>query len=462
MSMRTLIIWCIIAGFLGGGALILRQQHTERVRTQPVEWASLQFDPASIITIRMGVPDQGVRIERHPERIDEWTGTWTTIAGDQSWRVSANRVRGAIRTFATVRVRLSDERLVDSGSEIVLGSRDGAALSVLVGQDRSGGRAPIRVEQRDESGAIERVLDGWIESTMIDAFDANQTLAWRDPKLMDFALPSVQRVRVRAGEHMTEAQLVGSRWMLTTPFFLHADRERVETLIRTMSSMQASSFVDSIPDESTTGLASPIAEIEIETGDATYAITLGQQADLSAETLYAKFTRADQSTIITVPIASLSKLTAYPDAYIASIANPTPQTSISAVRVLGREGRVRFESVRNLGEWSQGGTRVDTLTSDSITRLITLITQTKANAVRVLSNDLDLPREIAGVVLVNASGQELGSYLIAMEQSDQGIRLLVAQDLENDQRVVWAYLGEDAQATATWLTLTAGRPIPSN
>jgi hypothetical protein len=105
---------------------------------------------------------------------------------------------------------------------------------------------------------------------------------------------------------------------------------------------------------------------------------------------------------------------------------------------------------------------VDTLTSDSITRLITLITQTKANAVRVLSNDLDLPREIAGVVLVNASGQELGSYLIAMEQSDQGIRLLVAQDLENDQRVVWAYLGEDAQATATWLTLTAGRPIPSN
>ena len=462
MSLRTLLIWCIIAGFLGGGALLLRQQHAESARSQPVEWARLQFDPASIVSLEMGPADLGVVIERSETQIDEWTGTWSSDAGTQSWGVSPTRVRGALRTLATTRVRLSENRLVESDGGIRLSSRDGSEITVSFGTDRAGGRSPIRLEQRDESGAIERVLDGWVESRILDAFTFDNALDWRDPKLMNIALSSVQNIRVSAGEHSMQAELIGTRWMITDPFSLHADRDRVESLIRTMTMMEASDFIDTPIDESTTGLGAPIAKIDIETEDHAYSISLGQQADLSAEQLYANFSRDGLDTVITVPVASLSKLTAYPDAYIASIAHPNAQTSVSALRVFGRDDVVRFESVRDQGEWQVAGSPVDTITKDAIGRLITLLSSTDATAARVIGPETAFPRVIAGVALVDQQGEVLGSYDIALEQTDEGISLLVAQPLDEGRRVVWAYVGENAQATATWLTLSAGRPVSSN
>lgn len=439
---------------------MLRNQKAHAVTAQPSEWGALEFDPATITQIELGVPDQGAKIARDPERLDEWTGTWTTIAGDRTWGVSSNRVRGALRALSTTRVRLSNEQLVESGTPIALTARDGSSLVISVSPDRSGGRAPVRVEQRDESGAISRVLDGWVDSATVDAFQAPLTLAWRDEHLIRVPLPSVRSLSVSAGRHETELTLDGPRWMVTGPFTLPADREQAETLARTLINMQATEFIDAPLDDSTTGLGSPIAQITMRTGNDTFSIELGQQADLSAETLYARFTRAEQSTLIRVPIASLSKLTAYPDAYISPVANPIAQTDISAVRVLGLGGDPRFESLREQGQWVSQGEPVDTLNADAIRRLLNLLTLTRANAIRVLSEDTQLPRRIAGVTLLDRDGNDLGNYSVGMEESEQGIRLLVLQTLETGQQVVWAYLGEEAQATATWLTLSAGRPIP--
>jgi hypothetical protein len=462
MSIRTLVIWSIIAGLLGGGALILRSQQASSVRDQPVEWTSLQFDPASIVSMSFGPPDLEVQIERSPDRIDEWVGTWSTDAGDQRWGVSSTRVRAALRTLATSRVRLSEDQLVESGSGIELQSRDGSSIRLTAGPDRAGGRAPIRLEQRDESGAIARVLDGWVESGFFEAFTFEKALAWRDPRLFDLALPSVSAVDVRAGEFRTRAELVGARWMITAPYTIHADRDSIESLLRTMITMEAAGFEEGPTDDSTTGLSTPIAVIGIQTSNAGYSLELGQQADLSGETLYARFSREQQSTLLRLPISSLTKLTAYPDAYIASIAYPGARTSISGVRVLGREGRVRFEAARDQGSWLSRGTTLDTLTSDSISRLLSVFTQANARATRVIGPETELPRVIAGVELVDSAGEELGSYQIALEQTQDGISLLVAQALGDDQRVVWAYVGDEAQATATWLTLSAGRPTESN
>lgn len=462
MSIRTLVIWCIIAGLLGGGALILRNQQTNSVQAQPAEWANLQFDPASIVSIAFGPIDMDVQIERAPDRIDEWVGTWSTDAGSQDWGVSATRVRGALRTLATTRVRLSENQLVESGSGIEMRSRDGSSIRLIAGPDRSGGRALIRLEERDESGAIARVLDGWVESGIFDAFTYGNALTWRDPKLMDVAMPSVVSVDVIAGVNRTRVEQIGARWMITAPYTIHADRDAVESLLKKMISVEASGFEDVALDETTTGLSSPIAMIEMRTSDATYTLELGQQADLSGDSIYARISQNNQPTLIRVPVSAFSKLTAYPDAYIARIAYPGARTSISGVRVLGREGRTRFEAVRDQGAWQSDGSQVDTLTSDAIIRLLTVLTQTDARATRVIGPDTDFPRVIASVVLVDRDGEELGVYQIAMEQTLDGISLLVAQGMGDDQRAVWAYVGEDAQATATWLTLSAGRPLKSN
>jgi len=56
----------------------------------------------------------------------------------------------------------------------------------------------------------------------------------------------------------------------------------------------------------------------------------------------------------------------------------------------------------------------------------------------------------------------LGSYDIALEQGSAGMQLLVMRTLGDGRRVVWAYSGDDAQATGTWLTIAASRRTSSN
>ncbi len=345
MSMRTILIWCIIAGFLGGGALIIRNQESAANQSQPTEWASLQFDPATIVSIQFGPADGDVHIERSEDQIDTWIGTWSSDAGEQRWPVLSTRVRGALRTLATTRVRLSDEQLVEGKEEIRLVSRNGAVTTIHQSTDRSGGRAPVRIETRDESGALARVLDGWIELGKLDVFVSGNTLDWRDPKLLNTSLASISSVDVGAGSFATTLMFDGTHWLITQPFQMHADRGRVETLIRTMTSLQAKRFIDDEIDLQESGLDAPIASIQLVSDGETYTLDIGQQADLSAESLYARFSQGDQQTIITIPTSSLSKLTAVPDAYVSPIANMYPQTSISGVRVFDREQRIRFEQI---------------------------------------------------------------------------------------------------------------------
>lgn len=462
MSLRTLLIWCIIAGLLGGAAVVLRNQHAKTVRSQEILWGGLQFDPASVVTFRVESETGGVEIVRDADSVDEWDGRWELGNGSQGWGVTSTRVRGALRTLSTTQIRLSDEVLVEDGTRVELRSRSGSVVELLIGNDRSGGRSPVRVQQRDESGAIERVLNGWMEAGTARALTPENTLGWRDTRLMSVAMSSITGVRVRAGQYETRIELRDARWEITEPIRIHAERERVEELLRTVLALRAEGFVDGAVDPETSGLGSPIAVIRVDTRDGTYRLSVGQVADIGSDRLYASFARDGSETLIRIPLSSLSKLTAVPDAYVANHASELAQTRIQGLRVLGRDGGVRFESVRDSGEWVSGGERVDSITRMAIDRLLRLLVQTPSDAVRLLDPGAEMPRAISGVVFVDAQGDPIGTYDIALEQGDQGMRLLVSRSLNGGKRVVWAYNGEDAQATGTWLTLTSGRASESN
>ncbi|MFG0314708.1 MAG: DUF4340 domain-containing protein [Phycisphaerales bacterium] len=462
MSLRTLLIWCIIAGLLGGAAIILREQHAKSVQSGVVEWGGLQFDPAAVTRLEIESGAGHAVLERDADSIDAWGGSWSIGDAAQRWAIASTRIRGALRTLSTGQIRLSDEQLVEDGTRLTLRSRDESSVELLIGDDRSGGRTPVRVEQRDESGAIERVLDGWMESGIADTLTVRNTLAWRDERLMSIAMSAVDGVRIQAAPYETRLGLSGTQWRITDPIAVRAERERVEGLIRSLVALRAGAFVDRAIDPETSGLSSPLAEIELRSGADEYRLVVGKAADVGGDSLYASFSRNDAETLIQIPTTSLSKLTAVPDAYVSTRASGVSQTRVRGVRVLGKDGGVRFETVLDDGSWVQDGTRVDTLSERSVQRLLGLLTQTSSDAVRVLEDASALPKVIAGIEIVDEVGERLGRYDVSLEPSDQGMRLLVSSELDGGRRVVWAYVGEDAQATGTWLTLTAGRPVAND
>ena len=459
MSLRTLLIWCIIAGLLGGAAVVLRDRGVQAAQNQQPEWVGLQFDPASVTEMRIERPSSSVQIGRAGESVDEWTGSWDRGGETFEWGVGATRVRGALRALATARVRLSDARLVeDESGRVLITARDGSTTSLLLAEERSGGRAPVRVEQRDASGAIERVLDGWLESSVADALTPDIALSWRDEKLMAMAASSVESIRISAPPYTTTLERLNGRWWITDPVRVHADREKSEQLVRSALALKAAGFVEQDVDDATSGMDSPLAQIEVKGANDAYSLSIGgKQADIGGDLLWGRFERETTSTMIYLTMESFTRLTAVPDAYVSSIAASFGSTEARGMVVRGRDGSPRLLASRQDGDWWIGDTRADTLTRDAIDRLVGLLTSSNADAVRLLQPDAEFPKLIAGVDINDAQGGSLGSYEVALQSSDSGMRLLVMQTLSDGQRVVWSYSGDDAQATGTWLTIAATR-----
>lgn len=344
----------------------------------------------------------------------------------------------------------------DQSGEIRILSRSGQVTTVQLGSGRSGGRTPVRVEQRDESGAIERVISGWIDSAVPDAITVN-TLAWRETKLMDAAASAITRVRLVAGPNSVALERRSSGWWIAEPIELHADQQTTDTVVKSLLAIDAKRFVDAPVDEQTTGLGQPLAIIEIGDAESISTLAIGTRADVGGDLLYARYERDQSSTLIQVSTDALSKLTAVPDAYVSKLAGPFATTAVRTVRVLSREGQEKLVAARDGAHWRLGDAPADTLTNESVDRLLSVLLRQPAGGVRLLEASAELPRMIAGVALVDGQGAELGVYDIALEQGASGMQLLVTRPLSDGRRVVWAYLGDDAQATGTWLTIAASR-----
>jgi hypothetical protein len=461
MSLRTLFIWIIIAGMLGGAAVLVRQRAVRSNLQQEIVWVGLDFDPASTVSLRIERAGEDATLTRDTETIDRWVGSWDEGRGTETWAISATRVRGALRALATARVRLGDDDLIaDESGVITLVGRSGAKTTVQLGSGRSGGRTPVRVERRDEFGAVERLITGWLESSVPDALTLESVRSWREQRLLNLAASSVTRVGLGAGANAVTLERRSGGWWITDPIELHADQAAVDALVPSLLAIEAQRFVEGEIDDATTGLGSPLATIVIGDGDSMSTLQVGGRADVGGDTMYARFTGSDRSALITVSTDALAKLTAVADAYVSKLAGPFATTAVRTVSVRGRDGQERLRTDRDGSQWRIGDRNADTLTNESIDRLVSILLRQAAIGVLLIGADIELPNPIAGVELLDRSGQALGSYDIALEQGADGLRLLVIHDLADGRRVVWAYAGDEAAATGTWLTVAASRRVP--
>ena len=461
MSIRTLLIWIIIAGTLGGIVIAIKAQQNKTLLTKPATASRLiSFDPASTITLERAVANQREVLRQDPTEPGRWTIHWSHAGMDHQWAAQPNKVRSALRTLATARILPADENLITTlAGEFIIRQLNGDSIRIEFDASSSGGYTPIRVEERDSQGIATAMWFGRIEKNIADAFIPKPIKDWRSDRIFEMPNSAVRGLELSAMGTSVEFARMNTGWMIQKPIQIHGNTTQIENLVKVLTSLEAATFVDDPLDPATTGLGTPIATIRISATDESSTLTIGTRADVDGTRVYAQLNTSTGSALVTLETDQLAKLTAVVDAYIAKTPSRQNLSAIRAVRIEGRDGKTRLKADKSAGNWIIAGAQADSLNRDAIERLLRVLIRNQAPLVRLL--DANTPIEPLGYVeLLGENEQPLNRFAIALDSTDAGMRLLILQKLTSGQQVLWASNADEALATGAWLTAVAGKRVP--
>ncbi len=461
MSIRTLLIWIIIAGTLGGVVIAIKAQQNKALLTKPAAASRLiSFDPASTITLERAVANQREILQQDPAEPGRWTIHWSHAGMDHQWAAQPSKVRSALRTLATARILPADENLITtSAGEFIIRQLNGDSIRIEFDASSSGGYTPVRIEERDNQGIATAMWFGRIEKKITDAFIPKPIKDWRSDRIFEMPNSAVRGVELSAMGTSVKLARTNTGWMIQKPIQIHGDTTQVEDLVKILTSLEAATFVDDPLDPATTGLGTPIATIRVSTTDESSTLTIGTRADIDGARVYAQLNTSTGSALVTLETDQLAKLTAVVDAYIAKTPSPQSLSAINAVRIEGRDGKMRLKADKSAGNWIIAGAQADSLNRDAIERLLSVLIRDQAPLVRLL--DANTPIEPLGYVeLLGKNEQPLNRFAIALDSTDAGMRLLILHKLASEQQILWASNTDEALATGAWLTAVAGKRVP--
>lgn len=461
MSIRTLLIWIIIAGILGAGVLVTRAQQQASRDAQPASSTrTIGFDPVSISAIERLVDDQREILERDPTRLEQWSVHWAQGGMDHRWAVQSNKAKGALRMLSTARIQtLEDDQLNTIGGELLLRQTDGSSIRIEFDSTSSGGFNTIRIEHRDTQGVATARWFGRIQRRVYDALISTNLRQWRSKQLFELPNSSIRRVELEAGGLSLVLARTSSGWIIQEPFAIHGDTQTIENLIKVLGSLQANGFVDDPVDQSTTGLGSPIAKIRLASESRNPSLTIGTRADVGGSSVYGQVETEMGSALVTLKTDQLAKLTAAAEPYIARTPSSATLGSVVGIQINGRDARLRFQAKRELGKWTIGETQADSVNRDAIDRLIGLLLHEPATVVNVIDADSAI-EPVGSVALIGADGRSLDELGFAIDSTPSGMRLLLIHQLDDARQVIWGTVSDDAAATGAWLTAVAGKRVP--
>jgi len=461
MSLRTLLIWIIIAGALGSGVLVTRSRQRAALLIIPEATSrTVGFEPSSVVGIERIVDDHREILERDPDAISQWVIHWSQGGMDHRWGVQSRKVRSGLRSLATSRIQLSETDLVETlAGEIVIRLGSGDSIRLLFGDSSSGGYIPIRVEERAVDGVATKLWFGRVERAISDAFISNRLLGWRSDRLFEMVNSAVDRVELVAGGTSVEFARTSAGWVVVDPIQIHGNTERIEDLVKVLISLEAVSFVDQALDETTTGISSPIATIRMHAGGIESSLVIGTRADVGGSSVYGQLETSTGSALITLKTDQLSKVNSSVEAYIGSTPSSASATQVRKVQINGRDGNARLVADRSTGSWIIDGAQADSLNREAIERMINVLINHPTQTIRVLDEDSAIV-PFGSVELIGQGDRLMDRLSIALDSTPSGMRLLVIRELVSGQRVLWAIANDEAAATGAWLTVVAGKRLP--
>ncbi len=466
MSLKTLCIWIIVAGVLGGIALgLFSRMNTQLASEASAQdiYRSLDIDANRVNSVRVE-GSRGIQVlEQAVGRSDQWVIRWTLDGLDHSWDAGSAQVNSGIRALATVRVEQvdDDEEVFASDDSILVEHADGKTVLIGFAQDLVGGQRNVLVEERDAEGLVISKWSGKLNNTLHRAFFEPGILDWRSGKLFGIALSELQAIRLDSGDSQLLLNRKSNRWMIAEPFELHADQGAVHELAKSLLSLEVQSFVDDSADPSTLGFHQPIAQVEIRTNDGVSILRIGSRASVAGTSVYAEFEANGQREAVVISTEQLSNLTAVGQAYASLIPSLAMGSQIHMIRVLGKDGVARLLCERSGVDWFVDERVADRLNQGAIDRLLSVALQQPAAGVQIVGDEVQI-EAFGSVELVGKDGVVLDRFEIALDSDETGMRLLLIKALSDSQSAYWICNSEDAIATGAWLTAVAGKRVQKN
>ena len=465
MSLKTLCIWIIVAGVLGGVALGLFSRMNARLATEASAqdvYRTLGIDARQVVSVRVKHSDGIEVLEKAIDRSDQWVLRWMLDGLDHEWDAGSARVNSGIRALGTVRVEMNDvEGTIEAQDSIVVEHRDGRSVGIEFAMDLSGGRRDVMIEERDGDGLVLSRWFGKLDDSLHLAFFEPGILDWRSGKLFGVAMSELRSIELDAGDSRLVLDRTTNRWTIAEPFALHADQGVVHELAKSLLGLEVQSFVDDSVDSESLGFDQPIARVEMTTDDGLSVLRIGSRADVVGNTVYAEYVADGKNEAVIISTDQLSKLTAFGQAYVSSVPSPVMGSQVHSIRILGKDGVARLQGERSGADWIVDGRMADRLSRDAIDRLLSVSLQQPAAAVQIVGDEV-IVEALGAVKLIGKDGSMLDRFSIALDTDETGLRLLLMKTLSESQTAYWICNSEDAMATGAWLTAVAGKRVRQN
>ncbi|MDF1809740.1 MAG: DUF4340 domain-containing protein [Phycisphaerales bacterium] len=461
MSMKTLIIWIFIAGALGAGMLLIRatQRQVSNSQSQPTV-STLVFDSAQTKQIERRVGEEFEIVEFDSANSGQWMIHWVSQSGDDlHWRVDSNRARGGIRALATAAITTTEiDQLSEPAGEVSITQKDDSSIKLTFGSESSGGFTAVRVEERDPEGVASKRWFGKLEKSIADSFINVSMLSWRSKRLFDIPVSSLKSIGLNAGGSQVSLDYSPRGWSVQSPIQAHGDREAINNLAKILLSLESTEFIDEPIDTATSGIANPIATIQLVASELESTIKIGTRADINGSLVYALLSQGDRELLFKIESKQLADLTSSPEAYISKTPSEWSSVDVRKLKVMGKDGRARLIADRSMDSWVIDGLAADSLNTDSINRVIKVLTQDQARFVKILPADTDVI-PIGSIHFNRSDDQLLEEFTVSLDSTESGMRVLFMKELDNGTHIVWACVSEEATATGAWLTAVASKRV---
>lgn len=463
MSLKTLCIWIIIAGILGGIALGLHSRLNSQTRAAALvqdAYTTLGIDTSRIQQLRVEHAGQIITLEQASTQQDQWDLHWTTQGVEHYWPAGSPKVNSGLRALATERIARDDSTTtINSNASIRIEHTDGRTIRVEFDQQPSGGRRHAQITERNAQGLVLAQWTGKFNDSLYQGFVERGVLDWRSHQLFPMALNSLDTIHLKAGPADLALNRINGRWMITSPYRVHADQNTVHELAKSLLGVQADSFVDEPIDPDTFGLTKPTAIVAMSSNDESSTLKIGTRADVGGDSVFAEFTSGDIHEAIVISTEQLAKLTAVAQPYISTKPSMTLGSQVQSLQILGKDHLPRLRANRSGVDWLIDGLQADQINREAIERLLLICQQQEAAGVQVITGETSIT-PLGTIELIGRNTEQLDSFEIAIDSTETGLRLLLIKKLDETNTAYWICNSDEAVASGAWLTAVAGKRIP--
>ncbi len=403
MNARSILILLCVAAVLAGAILWLGRPTAPATPPSPL----LDLDPLKVDRIELkwsADATLAAEVTRSPQ------GTWIMHwrAGDSSgdWPAISSRLAGAFKLLAKI---TADPRasLETAGDPAWITLHTPESVFKLRAAKRSfGGRGVIIRDPppiTDKASLPPAAAD--VEGQLVQIFQRNDVLAWRDMTLFPLELADASRFEITTPDAPTlRAARISARWGLTAPVSAPADPAQAAGLLAALKKLRITRFADDaalawkqVPDDQLKGLL--IIETDHRTPDGDpksrwtlrQELRLGPPAGAADDQLLASaqvsITRPDQPaqilwgpTPIIVDGPTARDVLRPAGSFISRLATTTVAADVRRLTLTSDRGE--FSARRSLDTWlAPDGAELSLIQREAIRAIIEFLTTTTADRV---------------------------------------------------------------------------------